>query len=209
MPTVIPYLTVKNAKAAVELYQSALGMKLVMAMPPEGPEVFHAQLTHEGGHVMLGPENPEQGGRAPSSLGGTPVTISLYVRDVDKAQARAASAGFKTLMPPADQFWGDRMSMVADPDGHQWMLMTHIRDVSPAEMMKAMASDEAHAHKESHHGQSHAHEHSHGSESHSHEHAHGPEGHAHEHAHDHSHEHGHSHDHSHGNGHSHDHEHGH
>ncbi len=208
LPTVIPYLAVKDAKAAYELYQKAFGMKGYMRMPPEGPMVFHAHLLHEGGSVMLGPENPAKNSRSPKGLGGTAVTISLYVRDVDKAHARAAEAGLKTMMAPEDQFWGDRMSMLEDPDGHWWMLMTHVRDVSPAEMMKAMGGAEAHEHKEEHHGHGapHSHEHSHGAETHSHEHAHGPEGHSHEHAHDHSHDaHGQSHGdgHSHGNGHSH------
>ena len=88
---------------------------------------------------MLVDEMLEYGAKSPKSLGGSAVTLHLYVDDVDAAFARAVAAGAKVTMPLADQFWGDRYGQLEDPFGHKWSIATHKRDVTPEEMKKAMA----------------------------------------------------------------------
>jgi PhnB protein len=90
--------------------------------------------------IMLADEFPERGARSPTSLGGTPVSILLYVEDVDAVTARALAAGAKLLRPVTDQFYGDRTSTLNDPFGHQWTIATHKEDVSPGEMQKRAAA---------------------------------------------------------------------
>jgi PhnB protein len=88
--------------------------------------------------VMLVDEAPEWGMLGPKSLNGSPVTIHLYVDDTDAFVARAVKAGAKVTMPVADMFWGDRYGKLEDPFGHHWSVGTHVRDLSPEEMQKAM-----------------------------------------------------------------------
>jgi PhnB protein len=85
---------------------------------------------------MLGDESPEQGARAPQTVGGTPVHIFLYLKDVDKTFAQATAAGATVEMPPMDMFWGDRYCKVQDPFGHKWNMATHIEDLTPKEMAR-------------------------------------------------------------------------
>jgi PhnB protein len=200
---VIPYLTVKDPRAAIDFYKKAFGIVERMVMPPQGP-IMHAELEHEGHSIMLGPESPEMGGKSPGTLGGSPVTIMVYTRNVDAFHSRATAAGAKEVRPLQDQFWGDRTCALVDPDGHSWYVAQHMKDVTPEEMMKAMAAMGEHGHGHGEHGHG-EHGHSHEGVQHTHEHTHGGE----THSHDHSHEHGHSHegeqahDHSHDEGHSH------
>jgi PhnB protein len=142
---VIPYLTVKDARAAMDFYKKAFGMKERMAMPDADGDVVHGELTHEGHAIMLGPEAPEHGARGPASLGGTPVTIMIYVRNVDSFHARAVAAGARSEMEPEDQFWGDRTCVLVDPEGHKWFCAQHVEDVSyesMAQAIEAMEDDE-------------------------------------------------------------------
>jgi uncharacterized glyoxalase superfamily protein PhnB len=99
---------------------------------------MHAMIRIEGSAVMLVDEMPEWGALGPKSLKGSPVTIHLYVADVDAFVARAVAAGAKITMPVDDMFWGDRYGKLEDPFGHHWSVATHIRDVSPEEMQQAM-----------------------------------------------------------------------
>jgi uncharacterized glyoxalase superfamily protein PhnB len=99
---------------------------------------MHASIRIGDSTVMLVDEMPEHGALGPQSLKGSPVTIHLYVDDVDVVAARAVRAGAKTTMPVTDMFWGDRYGQIEDPFGHRWSIATHIRDVSPADMQKAM-----------------------------------------------------------------------
>jgi uncharacterized glyoxalase superfamily protein PhnB len=87
---------------------------------------------------MLMAENPKMGSRAPSTLGGSPVVLALYVTDTDKAYQRALDAGANPIAPPKDMFWGDRYAQVSDPDGHIWSIATHTKDPSPAELSAAV-----------------------------------------------------------------------
>jgi uncharacterized glyoxalase superfamily protein PhnB len=99
---------------------------------------MHAAITIGGDTVMLVDEMPQWGALGPKALKGSPVTIHLYVEDVDAFVARAVTAGAKVTMPVADMFWGDRYGKIEDPFGHHWSVATHVRDVTPDEMQKAM-----------------------------------------------------------------------
>lgn len=138
-PAVIPHLTVSDAKAAVEFYQRAFGAKsLGAATTPDG-RVMHAALDFNGSQIFLNDDFPEfcgGAGRSPSALGGSPVTIHLYVPDADEAFRRAVEAGAEIVMPIGDQFWGDRYGVVQDPFGQQWSLAHRVREVSREELAK-------------------------------------------------------------------------
>ena len=134
-PTVIPTLTVNDGKAALDFYQRIFGAQQPMS-PMLGPngKIMHAELAFGDQRVFVSDEFPEMGVFGPKHLGGTPVTIELYVADVDKTFAAATSAGAEVRMPPADMFWGDRYCQIIDPWGHRWGLATHKEDVSREEM---------------------------------------------------------------------------
>lgn len=137
--TVTPMLAIRGAAAAIEFYKKALGAEELFRMPGPGDAVLHAELRIGDSIVMLGDEAPEMGSPAPPSLGGTPVSLMLYVPDVDASFARATAAGCTALMPPTDMFWGDRFGKLQDPFGHQWAMATHKEDVPPEEMARRMA----------------------------------------------------------------------
>jgi len=139
-PQVVPYLCVDGASAAIEFYGGVLGATERMRMPgPEGT-ISHAELQLGDSVIMLSDEYPEMGVRAPTSIGGTPVTLSVYVEDVDEAFQRALDAGATALRAVEDQFYGDRSGTFQDPFGHRWSIATHVEDVSPEEMAKRAAS---------------------------------------------------------------------
>ena len=98
---------------------------------------MHAAIKIGDSVIMLNDEFPEMGARSPQSVGGSSVTLHLYVQDVDRWFKQAVSAGATTKMPLMDQFWGDRYGVVSDPFGHQWSLATHVRDMSADEMKAA------------------------------------------------------------------------
>ena len=131
--TVTPHLTMKNAGEAIEFYKKAFGAEEIARMPGPGGSVMHAEIRIGDSPIMLNDEFPEHGARGPKTIGGTPVSIHLYVNDVDAAFDRAVKAGAKVTMPIADMFWGDRFAKLEDPFGHQWSLATHKEDVTPEE----------------------------------------------------------------------------
>lgn len=133
--SVTAHLVVSNGAAAIDFYKKAFGAEEVFRMPaPDGKRLLHAEIRIGDSPVMLAEEFPEFGSRGPLALGGTPVTLHLYVEDVDAAFERAVGAGATATMAPADMFWGDRYGKVTDPFGHSWSLATHVRDVTPEEM---------------------------------------------------------------------------
>ena len=139
--SVTPYLVVDGAARAIDFYTQAFGATEVMRMPGPGGKIGHAEIKIGDSHVMLADEHPEQGHRGPKSIGGTPVGIMIYVPDVDSMFRKAISLGATETRPVEDQFYGDRSGSLTDPFGHNWMISTHIEDVSPEEMerrMKAM-----------------------------------------------------------------------
>ncbi len=140
MPGVIPHLIVAGAAEAIDFYKKAFGAMEVMRLPAPNGKLMHASLRIGTGMVMLVDEFPEMCGKGPLTLGGTPVTVHLYVKDVDAVLAAAVAAGAKTIMPATDMFWGDRYGLVVDPFGHQWSVASHIKDMSPEEMVAASRS---------------------------------------------------------------------
>ncbi|MGH7424923.1 MAG: VOC family protein [Candidatus Methylomirabilales bacterium] len=140
-PEVSPYLCIDGAGAAIEFYRKVFGAAERMRMPAPGGKIGHAELQIGGSVIMLSDEYPEMGMRGPKAIGGTPVTMSLYVEDVDATFDLAVEAGAKALRPVEDQFYGDRSGQFEDPFGHRWSVATHIEDVPPEEM--AMRAAEA------------------------------------------------------------------
>jgi PhnB protein len=111
-----------------------------MRIPAPGGKVGHAELQVGAAVLMLSDEYPEMGIRGPRSVGGTPVTMNLYVEDVDAVFDRAVGAGATALRPVADQFYGDRSGQFEDPYGHRWSVSTHIEDVPPEELARRAAA---------------------------------------------------------------------
>jgi PhnB protein len=144
-PTLTPYLTVRGGLAAIEFYKQAFGAEQRgdVMLAPDGTSVGHAELTIGDSLIMLSDESPMMGNKSPLALGGTPVSLAVYVENVDAVFARALAAGATAVAPVENRFYGDRAGMVEDPFGHCWSLMTHVEDVSPEEMMRRM--DEMHA----------------------------------------------------------------
>jgi PhnB protein len=138
-PRVMPYLIVDGASEAIDFYTQVLGASERMRMPGPDGRLGHAELELGDSVIMLADENPEMGARGPRSVGGSPVTIHVYVDDVDAAFERALQAGAKTLQAVDDRFYGDRAGQLEDPFGHHWSLATHVEDVSPEEMSKRVA----------------------------------------------------------------------
>jgi PhnB protein len=137
-PTVTPYLCVDGADAAIAFYTAVFGATERMRMPMPGGRVGHCELQIGDSLVMLSDESPEMGIVGPNAVGGTPVTISVYVDDVDSVFARAVDAGATALRPVETQFYGDRSGQFVDPFGHRWSVATHVEDVSPEEMQRRM-----------------------------------------------------------------------
>ena len=135
--SVTPYLTVKNSAEALDFYKRAFGAEAVTVMHgPDGKSVMHAEFKIGDSMLMLADEWPQGEVKAPKSLGGTSVSIFLYVQDVDAVFKRAVAAGATATMPPSDMFWGDRFGKISDPYGHSWGLATHKLDMTPEEIMK-------------------------------------------------------------------------
>ncbi len=132
--TVTPYLIVKDAARAIEFYKQAFGAAERMRLTDPGGRVGHAEITIGDSTIMLADEFPEMGVRSPQTLGGSPVSLALYVADVDAMADRAVAAGATVVRPVKDQFYGDRSGTFADPFGHVWTIATHKEDVAPDEM---------------------------------------------------------------------------
>jgi PhnB protein len=133
---VTPYLVVTGAAAAIEFYKKVFGATEVMRFPSPGGKIGHAEIRIGDSTVMLADDNPNMGYKGPKAFGGSPISLLVYVPDVDKTVDRAVAAGAKLTRPVADQFYGDRTGGLEDPFGHQWYVATHIEDVSPDEMQK-------------------------------------------------------------------------
>lgn len=142
-PQVSPYLCVDGADAAIRFYSDVFGAteRMRMGGAPGDPadKVGHAELQIGDGLIMLADEFPEMGAVGPKTVGGTPVTISVYVEDVDAVFARALAAGATELRAVEDQFYGDRSGQFEDPFGHRWSVSTHVEDVPPDEMARRAA----------------------------------------------------------------------
>ncbi|MCI0411944.1 glyoxalase/bleomycin resistance/extradiol dioxygenase family protein [bacterium] len=124
------FLTVRDCSQAIAFYQTVFGFELRMSMPGPDGKIVHAEMLHNGSVLMMGPANQQMG--APE--GQSPVILYTYVENVDEVASRAGSAGATIVQQPRDEFWGDRCCILVDPQGHSWMLATHVKDISPEEM---------------------------------------------------------------------------
>ena len=138
MHSVTPHLVCAGAADAIEFYKKAFGAVELARLPGPQGKLMHAAIRVGDSVVMLVDEMPEWGSLGPKALKGSPVTIHLYVDDADAFAARAVKAGAKLTMPVDDMFWGDRYGRLEDPFGHHWSVATHVRDVTPEEMQRAM-----------------------------------------------------------------------
>ena len=138
--TITAYLFIDGAAKAIEFYKKAFGAQELMRMDGPGGSIMHAELQIGDSRIMMSDANPAMGSRDPKALGGSSVSILLYVDDVDAWAKRAQDAGIKVVRPVEDQFYGDRAGTFEDPFGHQWDIHTHTEEVSPEEMEKRMAA---------------------------------------------------------------------
>ena len=139
--SVTPYLIVQGAARAIDFYKAAFDAKERMRVNQADGRIGHAEITVGDSMIMLADEFPEHGIRGPRSLGGSPVTIHLYVEDVDATVARAVAAGAQITRAVQDQFYGDRSGSVTDPFGHVWSVSTHQEDVSTEEIERRAAAN--------------------------------------------------------------------
>jgi PhnB protein len=138
--TVTPYLVIKGAAKAIDYYKRVFGATETVRMPGPNGTVGHAELKIGDSHIMLADENPSmgQGHTSASTIGASPISLYVYLPDVDKVFDRAIAEGAKVLKPVQDQFYGDRSGFLQDPFGHLWGVATHVEDVSPQEMQERM-----------------------------------------------------------------------
>ena len=140
MHTLTPHLVCANALEAIEFYKRAFGAKEGGVMLTPDGKLMHGMIRIGDSAVMLMEQNQQWGALGPALLGGSPVTLHVYVNNCDEVFQKAISEGATSKMDPADMFWGDRYGVVIDPFGHNWAIATHIRDVAPEEMQAAIAS---------------------------------------------------------------------
>jgi PhnB protein len=134
--SVTPYLVVDGAAGAIEFYKKVFGATEVLRMAAPGGRVGHAEIRIGDSLIMLADEHPDMGARGPKAFGGSPVTLHLYVADVDAVARQAVAAGAKERRPVKDQFYGDRSGTFEDPYGHVWHIATHKEDLSPDELKR-------------------------------------------------------------------------
>jgi PhnB protein len=139
-PRVTPYLVVDGASAAIDFYSSVLGASERVRMAGPDGKVGHAELAIGDAMIMLADEHLDMDARGPKTIGGSPVTLHVYVEDADDVFERAIQAGAKSLRPVEDKFYGDRTGQFEDPFGHRWDVATHVEDVPPEEMSKRAAA---------------------------------------------------------------------
>lgn len=136
--TVTPYLYIQGAAQALDFYKRAFNAKVLVRMDGPGGKLGHAEIQIGDSCIMLADEHPEVGALSPQTVGGAPFSVHLYVENSDKTFAQAIAAGATEVRPLKDQFYGDRSGSVKDPFGFTWFVSTHVRDVSPEEMKRAM-----------------------------------------------------------------------
>ena len=138
--SVTPYLIISGASDAIDFYKKAFGATETVRMPGPDGKIGHAEILIGNSMIMLADENPEMGARSVQTIGGSPISIVLYVEDCDAFTGKAVAAGARITRPVEDQFYGDRAGTVADPFGLEWHIHTHTEDVSPEEMQRRMAA---------------------------------------------------------------------
>ncbi len=137
---VTPYLIVHDAAAAIDFYKRAFGAIETFRLPGPDGKIGHAEMLIGDSPIMLADEAPQMGAKSAKSIGGSPISIMLYVENVDERYPKAIAAGAKELRPLKNQFYGDRSGTLEDPFGITWTIGTHVEDVSPEELQKRMAA---------------------------------------------------------------------
>jgi PhnB protein len=135
-----PYLIIDGAARAIDYYKRAFGAKELMRIPAPGDKIGHAEIKIGDSVIMLADEHPEMDARSPTHYGGSPISLMIYLEDVDRRFQRAIAAGGTETRPVTDQFYGDRSGTLKDPFGHSWHLSTHKEDVSMKELNRRMAA---------------------------------------------------------------------
>lgn len=148
MHTVTPHIVCDGASDAIDYYKRAFGAVELARLPGPDGKLMHAMIRIGDSAIMLMDENRDMGAIGPKELAASPVTLHLYVKDVDTVFERAVKEGGTAKMPPADMFWGDRYGVLTDPFGHSWSVATHVRDATPEEMEAAMKAGCADAAKQ-------------------------------------------------------------
>ena len=138
--TVTPYLILSGADDAIAFYKKALGAEEVMRLGGPGGKIGHAEIKIGNSRIMLADEHPELQALSPRTVGGSPVSIHLYVENADAAVERAVAAGAKLVRPVADQFYGDRVGGIEDPFGYRWFIATHKEDLTMDEIRRRAAA---------------------------------------------------------------------
>jgi PhnB protein len=138
--SVTPYLIFSGASDAIAFYKKALGADEVMRMDDPTGKIHHAEISIGGSRIMLADEHPEIQALSPKTIGGSPVSMHVYVEDVDTLVERAVAAGAKLIRPVADQFYGDRVGGIEDPFGYRWFIATHKEDLSMDEIRQRAAA---------------------------------------------------------------------
>jgi PhnB protein len=138
--SVTPYLIVKGAAQAIDYYKKVFGATEIMRMPGPDGKIGHAELKIGNSNIMLADENPSMGAghTSPATVGGSSVSLYVYLPNVDDVVKRATTEGAKLLKPVEDQFYGDRSGFIQDPFGHLWGVATHVEDVTPEQMKERM-----------------------------------------------------------------------
>ena len=138
--SVTPYLVIRGAAQAIEYYKKVFGATETVRMPGPDGKIGHAELKIGNSHIMLADENPSmgQGHTSAATIGASPVSLYVYLPNVDEVVERAKTDGAKILKPVENQFYGDRTGFFQDPFGHLWGVATHVEDVSPQDMQERM-----------------------------------------------------------------------
>ncbi len=136
--SITPYLVVRGAAEAIKFYEAAFGAVELMRLETAPGVIGHAEIQIGDSRVMLSEEFIDMGFPSPQSLGGSPVSLMLYVPDAEEVFIQALTVGAKLVRPVVDQFYGDRSGMLTDPFGHVWTVSTHVEDVAPDEMKRRM-----------------------------------------------------------------------
>lgn len=134
--TLTPYIILRDASAAIDFYKKIFHAQEILRIPGPNGSVGHAELKIGDSMIMMGEEMPAMGHKAPQTVGGTPIGLVIYVKNVDAVFNAAVAAGAKVLKPVENQFYGDRMGGIEDPFGHHWYIGTHMEDLSPEELAK-------------------------------------------------------------------------
>ena len=137
--SVTPYLILDDAARALEFYKQAFGAVELLRMPGPNGKIGHAEIRIGDSPIMLADEAPAMGARSARTIGGSPISLMVYVENVDAMVAQAVAAGGKLVRPVADQFYGDRTGGIDDPFGYHWYLATHVEDVPPDELERRAA----------------------------------------------------------------------